>query len=117
MDHLEAMDDLKGYVGLNSYAQRDPVTMYRLEGADMFDRMIEEIREETVKQILTVIPHNKNTERTEVVKATGFGGSSGGSVRLPAVSKKKNISRNDPCPCGSGKKYKNCCWLKDQAKN
>ena len=117
MDHLEAMDDLKGYVGLNSYAQRDPVTVYRLESAEMFDRMIEDIREETVKQILTVRPQIQNTERVEVVKATGFGGSASAAPRQPAVSKKKNVSRNDPCPCGSGKKYKNCCWNKDQSNN
>ncbi len=112
MDHLEAMDDLKGYVGLNSYAQRDPVAIYRLEGADMFDQMIDDIKEDTVRQILGVIPRIQSTERVEVAKPTsaGFAGSgTAKAVRKPATSTK--VGRNDPCPCGSGKKYKKCCGL------
>jgi preprotein translocase subunit SecA len=109
MEHLENMDDLKEYVGLNSYAQRDPVAMYRLEGADMFDKMVDEIKEDTVREILTVVPRVQSTERVQVAKPTseGFGGGKPSIVRKPATSKK--VGRNDPCPCGSGKKYKKCC--------
>ena len=115
MEHLEAMDELKGYVGLNSYAQRDPVAIYRLEGADMFDAMSDEIRDDTVRQILSVVPRQQSTERVQVVKATGYGGDGTRPVRRPVVaSKAATTGRNDPCPCGSGKKYKACCWLKDQ---
>jgi preprotein translocase subunit SecA len=117
MEHLEAMDELKGYVGLNSYAQRDPVTVYRLEGADMFDRMIADIREDTVTQLLAGVPGVNSTKRERVVKATGFGGSASAAaaVKRPVVKKSTIVGRNEPCPCGSGKKYKNCCWAKDQA--
>ena len=109
MDHLENMDELKEYIGLNSYAQRDPVAMYRLEGADMFDQMVDDIKEDTVRQILTVIPKESATERVQVAKPTseGFGGGDKRVVRRPLTVKK--IGRNEPCPCGSGKKYKKCC--------
>ncbi len=108
MDHLEAMDELKEYVGLNSYAQRDPVAMYRIQGAEMFDQMVDDIKEDTVRQILSVIPRPQATERVQVAKPTseGFAGDKS-IVRKPAVSKK--VGRNEPCPCGSGKKYKKCC--------
>ena len=109
MDHLEAMDALKEYIGLNSYAQRDPVAMYRLEGADMFDQMVDDIKEDTVRQILSVAPRIQNTERVEVAKPTSEGFLDGKTrvSNKPASSKK--VGRNDPCPCGSGKKYKKCC--------
>ena len=109
MDHLEAMDDLKESVGLNSYAQRDPVAMFRLQGADMFDQMVDDIKEDTVRQILAVQPRPQATERVQVAKPTseGFGGGPG-VVRKPIVKAVK-VGRNDPCPCGSGKKYKKCC--------
>ncbi len=115
MNHLEAMDELKGYVGLNSYAQRDPVAIYRLESADMFDRMSSEIREDTVRQILSVVPKRQATERVQVAKETGTGASGPKPQRRPIVNKTRTIGRNEYCPCGSGKKYKNCCWAKDQA--
>ena len=110
MDHLEDMDELKEYIGLNSYAQRDPVAMYRIEGADMFDQMVDDIKEDTVRQIFSVAPKIGVTERVQVAKPTSEGFASDKSVvRKPAVSKK--VGRNDPCPCGSGKKYKKCCGL------
>ena len=114
MDHLEAMDELKEYVGLNSYAQRDPVAIYRIQGADMFDQMVDDIKEDTVRQVLSVVPRPQATERVQVAKPTseGFGGENK-SVRKPAVSNK--VGRNDPCPCGSGKKYKKCCGLNETA--
>ncbi len=108
MEHLENIDELKEYVGLNSYAQRDPVAQYRIEAADMFDEMIESIKEKTARAILTVVPKNRPTERVQVIKPTSVsGGSPVASVRRPATVKK--VGRNDPCPCGSGKKYKKCC--------
>ena len=89
MDHLEAMDDLKEYIGLNSYAQRDPVAMYRLEGADLFDQMVDDIKEDTVRQILTVVPKAASTERVVVAKPTSEGFSGPRKiVRKPAVSQK-----------------------------
>ncbi len=108
MDHLEAMDDLKEYVGLNSYAQRDPVAIYRLEGADLFDRMILEIREDTVKDILNHTPVIRITKRAQVAKPVTAGLEGGEPVQKKPVTSKK-VGRNDPSPCGSGKKYKKCC--------
>ena len=116
MEHLEAMDELKGYVGLNSYAQRDPVAIYRLESADMFDKMSEEIRDDTVLQILAVVPRRQSTERVQVARATSYGSTDGSKpAKRPTVNRTASVGRNDPCPCGSGKKYKACCWGKDQA--
>ena len=115
MDHLEAMDTLKEYIGLNSYAQRDPVAMYRIEGADMFDQMVDDIKEDTVRQILSVAPRIESTERVEVAKPTSEGFLDGRArvSNKPASSKK--VGRNDPCPCGSGKKYKKCCGQNENA--
>ena len=118
MDHLEAMDEIKEYVGLNSYAQRDPVAMYRLESSNLFDEMIGEIKEDTVKDVLSHVPVVKITKRAQVAKPTtaGFeGGAAPASERKPATSKK--VGRNDPCPCGSGKKYKKCCGQNDSSAN
>ena len=114
MDHLEAMDTLKEYIGLNSYAQRDPVAMYRIQGADLFDQMVDDIKEDTVRQILSVYPRPQATERVQVAKPTseGFGGGTA-IVRKPVTVKK--VGRNDPCPCGSGKKYKKCCGQNEVA--
>ena len=116
MDHLDNMDELKEYIGLNSYAQRDPVAMYRIEGADIFDQMIEDIREDTVRQVLSVVPRVQSTERVQVAKPTSAGFADGSSVaRKPATSTK--VGRNDPCPCGSGKKYKKCCGMNQPESN
>ena len=108
MDHLENMDELKEYVGLNSYAQRDPVAIYKIEGADMFDQMVDDIKEDTVRQILSIMPRRDVTQRVQVAKPTSEGYGDGKQIaRKPVTSQK--IGRNDPCPCGSGKKYKKCC--------
>ena len=110
MEHLEAMDDLKEYVGLNSYAQRDPVAIYRLESADMFDEMIEDIKDCTVRKVLSVVPRLSSTERTQVIKVARNGGTNIAPTQKPSpVKAAKKVGRNDPCPCGSGKKYKKCC--------
>jgi len=115
MDHLEAMDDIKEYVGLNSYAQRDPVAMYRLESSNLFDEMITEIKEDTVKDILAHVPVIRITKRAQVAKpiTAGFEGGAPAAEKRPATSKK--VGRNDPCPCGSGKKYKKCCGANEAA--
>ena len=115
MDHLEDMDELKEYIGLNSYAQRDPVAMYRIQGSEMFEQMVDDIKEDTVRQILSVQPRAQATERVQVAKPTseGFGGDKP-IVRRPVV-KAVRVGRNDPCPCGSGKKYKKCCGLNETA--
>ncbi len=123
MDHIEAMDDLKGSINLQAYAQRDPVVEYRMQGADMFDAMVNEIRERTVRMILSVYPREQATMRVEVAKATGAGfeGESKNirsknatqkpiaPPRREPIVKNNKVGRNDPCPCGSGKKYKKCC--------
>ena len=108
MEHLEAMDDLKEYVGLNSYAQRDPVAMYRLESADMFDDMTEDIKDCTVKKVLSVVPRLSSTERKQTIQISRNSGIAPTQKASPVRAQKK-VGRNDPCPCGSGKKYKKCC--------
>ena len=121
MEHIDAMDNLEHEIGLQAYAQRDPVNEYRIVGAEMFDSMVSEIRDGTVRMILSVMPRTQSAERVSVAKETGegFSGSNGRRiVKRPAapqkpkgvtISGKQKIGRNDPCPCGSGKKYKNCC--------
>jgi len=113
MDQLDAMDDLKGSIGLHAYAQRDPLSMYRIQGADMFDDMIATIRNETVRGVLSVRPREEvKREAAAKVTGEGFVGSGGDSSlkKKPVVKKAaEKIGRNDPCPCGSGKKYKKCC--------
>ena len=105
MDHIDAMSDLKQGIGLRGYAQHDPVVEYRIEGFDMFDQMIEAIREDTVKMLMVVrVKAAPQREQVAVpVEASGDGSVSA------TVTKKKKVGRNDPCPCGSGKKYKHCC--------
>ena len=113
MEHLEAIEDLKDYVGLNSYAQRDPVAVYRIEAADMFDAMSRDIRENTVRKVLSAFPNvKKPLKREEVAKETGTGNIP--AAKKPVVKKIKLPGRNDPCHCGSGKKYKLCCEQKDK---
>ena len=116
MDHIDAMDDLKDSIGLQAYAQRDPVTEYRIVGADMFDEMVASIREDTVRTILSVFPRpEREIKRTEVAKPLieGFAGGKPGDgkkkVGNTVVRKEAKVGRNDPCPCGSGLKYKKCC--------
>ena len=114
MDHLESMDSLMEYIGLQAYAQRNPISEYRLRGADLFDEMITAIRDDTARMILSIVPRPKaELKRVEVAKpvSEGFAGGAKGekAVRKPIVNKEAKVGRNDPCPCGSGKKYKKCC--------
>ena len=117
MDHLDSMEELKGSIGLHAYAQRDPVAMYRLQGADMFDEMIVDIRESTVRMILSVMPKPKEEIKRVQVANPLIEGFAGGKapVRKAPVKKTEKVGRNDPCPCGSGKKYKKCCGLNENA--
>ena len=113
MDHLEAMDSLMETIGLQAYAQRNPISEYRLVGADMFDEMVLEIRNDTVRMLLSVMPRPQvELKRVEVAKPVSEGFAGGGDKTLakkPVVNKTEKVGRNDPCPCGSGKKYKKCC--------
>ena len=107
------MDDLKNSIRLQSYAQRDPVNEYRLQGADMFDAMIADIRERTTRMILSVTIQTPDVKRVQLAKPLneGFEGANGEKIRKVTVVKREaqTVGRNDPCPCGSGKKYKKCC--------
>ena len=108
MDHIDAMDQLRQEIAVRSYGQEDPVRAYGNEGFDMFAAMNEAIREDTVRLIYHVVPAS-SLERTQVAKPTReISGDSGEEENKPFVRKGKKIGRNDPCPCGSGKKYKNC---------
>ena len=108
MDHIDSMEQLRQGINLRAYAQRDPVIEYQFEAMDMFDEMIAAIKEETVKLLFHVVPQTK-IERTQVAKpmAENLGGD--GTVQKKPLVKAEKMGRNDPCPCGSGKKYKQCC--------
>ena len=112
MDHIDSMEQLRQGINLRAYAQRDPVVEYKFEAMDMFDEMIASIKEETVKMLFHVVPQTK-IERTQVAKpmAENLGGD--GTIQKKPVVKAEKIGRNDPCPCGSGKKYKHCCLGKE----
>ena len=110
MDHIDAMEQLQDGIRLRAYGQRDPVVAYRSEGSDMFDSMIETIRENTAKMILTVRLRTKEPpKREKVAKETGASTGGDETVKKQPVHKQKKPGRNDPCPCGSGLKYKKCC--------
>ena len=110
MDHIDAMDELKRGISLQAYAQRDPVVEYRMVGSDMFDEMVQSIKEDTVKMMLTVRVSREAPRREQVAQPmTASGGSSDGTLKKEPVKVGKKVGRNDPCPCGSGKKYKHCC--------
>jgi len=106
MDHIDAMDQLKQGIGLRAYRQTDPVQEYQIEGMRMFDGMIYSIKEETI-QFLYRLKAEKKVERERVAEPTSTNYDD--SVKREPVRRDKKVGRNDPCPCGSGKKYKNCC--------
>ncbi len=113
INHLDAMDDLRDGVGLNAYAQRNPLTEYRIQAGNMFDDMIEKIRLDTVRMTLFAKPMTE-IRRAEVIakqrtaELAGVGGEK--ETKRPVVRRaSERVGRNDPCPCGSGKKYKQCC--------
>ena len=107
MSHIDAMDELRKMIHMRSYAQKDPVVEYRIEGYAMFDEMIASIREDPAKAILTteIVRAGEEVKKSAEGAATNL--ADGSEQKRP--EKKKKIGRNDPCPCGSGKKYKNCC--------
>jgi len=110
MEHIDAMDELREGIHLRSYGQHDPVVEYRNEGYDMFNAMTEGIKEDVAKRILNVrVRKNVTLEREKVAKETGASGADDGSLKKEPIKKGNKIGRNDPCPCGSGKKYKKCC--------
>ncbi len=110
MDHIDDMEQLRQGVGLQAYGQRDPLVEYKLSGYEMFDEMTQNIREETVRLLFHVRVEQK-VEREQVAKVTGTN-KDDSAVKAPVRREKAKIYPNDPCPCGSGKKYKQCCGRK-----
>ena len=120
MDHIDAMDELRNGIGLQGYGRKDPVVQYRMIGSEMFDQMIESIKVDVVKLLMNM-RKQKDLRRAETAKITNAalqainsvdGGQStleNHEVNRTVVREEPKIGRNDPCPCGSGKKYKNCC--------
>ena len=127
MDHIDNMDELKNGIGLRAYGQKDPVVQYRFEGGEMFDEMIAQIKLEVAKIMLHVVKTSTPIKRTSTANITNAGLDSSAISEMniegennvpktnktekpqPIVNSGPKIGRNDPCPCGSGKKYKNCC--------
>ena len=116
MDHIDAMDDLKQGIGLRAYGQHDPVIAYKEEGFEMFQGMVQAIRDETIRRMFLVrLAPKQEVKREKVAKETGTTAASATPVKKTPVRKDKKVGPNDPCPCGSGKKYKKCCMQKDKA--
>ena len=111
IEHIDAMDDLKESVGLNAYAQRDPVVEYRIQGMNMFEEMSSVIRANTVRMLLTVRPREDSTQRKQILNGTVASDSK--AVKPTPAKKAEKVGPNDPCPCGSGLKYKKCCAGKE----
>lgn len=122
MDHIDDMDELKNGIGLRAYGQKDPVVQYRVEGSEMFEAMIYGIKTDVIKFLMNARKREGTIQREETVKITGAGledtainlvdGSykpSEGGLNKTIINEGPKVGRNDPCPCGSGKKYKNCC--------
>ena len=108
MQHIDDMDELKKGIGLRSYGSHDPVVAYRMEGFDMFDTMVASICEDTVRMLYNLhLRKEAPVQRKQVLKADNTG--SDGTVSATRTVSKKKPGRNDPCPCGSGLKYKKCC--------
>ncbi|MBQ7960364.1 MAG: preprotein translocase subunit SecA [Clostridia bacterium] len=113
MDHIDSMEQLRQGIGLRAFAQKDPVIEYKFEAMNMFEEMTDLIKEETVKQLFHVVIESK-IERKEVAKPIAANHGGDGTVEKKPLVKGAKIGRNDPCPCGSGKKYKQCCLGKDE---
>ena len=125
MDHIDAMDSLKNGIGLRAYGQKDPVVQYRIEGGNMFEEMVAGVKIEVTKLLLHVVKREGPLKRESNVKVTGEGFGENAAIDVgesapqtnsasdtkpkPIVNNGPKVGRNDPCPCGSGKKYKNCC--------
>ncbi len=114
MDNIDAMDDLKQGIGLRAYGQHDPVIAYKEEGYEMFQAMVNAIREETIRRLFLVqVRPRQEVKRQKVAKETFAVGTADTQVKKQPVRVKDKVGPNDPCPCGSGKKYKKCCMHKD----
>ena len=123
MEHIDNMDELKNGIGLRAYGQKDPVVVYRMEGFDMFDEMVQDIKFDVVKLLMHATKRDEGVSRKETAKITdvslqdktaielvdGKLSPKEGGINKTIVNDTPKIGRNDPCPCGSGKKYKNCC--------
>ncbi len=111
MEHIDAMDDLRGSIGLQAYGQRDPVAQYKIVGGEMFEEMNLAIRNQTVRGILTVARAPVEERKSVKITSESHGSAADGSAKKVPVRKtaSEKVGRNDPCPCGSGKKYKKCC--------
>ena len=115
MDNIDAMDDLKQGIGLRAYGQHDPVVAYKEEGYQMFEAMITAIKEETIRRMFLVqLRPAQEVKREKVAKETGTSAPDKSQVKRAPVRKEHKVGPNDPCPCGSGKKYKKCCMQKDK---
>ena len=119
MDNIDAMDDLKQGIGLRAYAQHDPVVEFKNEGYAMFEAMVQAIREETVRRLFAVrLKPTQEVKRERVARETGTGAAVNAEIKKQPVRKAANkVGPNDPCPCGSGLKYKKCCMQKDKTSN
>ena len=117
MDNIDAMDDLKQGIGLRAYGQHDPVIAYKEEGYQMFEAMIQAIKDETIRRMFLVrLQPRQEVKRERVAKETGTGAANNAVVKKQPVRKAASkVGPNDQCPCGSGKKYKKCCMQKDKA--
>jgi preprotein translocase subunit SecA len=123
MDHIDAMDNLKNGIGLRAYGQKDPVVQYRIEGGNMFEEMVNSIKIDVTKLLLHLVKREGPLTRENNVRITNEGfdskameagaaapnNSASDTKPQPIVNQGPKVGRNDPCPCGSGKKYKNCC--------
>ena len=109
MDHIDAMDQLKYGIGLRAYGQKDPVVEYKREGFDMFEEMIRSIQRDTVKMLFHIKKENIVIQRQQVARETSATHGESQASRQPKKRETAKVGRNDPCPCGSGKKYKKCC--------
>ena len=111
MDHIDAMDQLRQGIGLRAYGQHDPIVEYKVEGYNMFEEMVQGIHEDTLRGLFHVKLRQSAPQRVQVARETkAQAPSDSGEQKRPArKTANEKIGRNDPCPCGSGKKYKNCC--------
>ena len=115
MDNIDAMDDLKQGIGLRAYGQHDPVVAFKAEGFEMFENMVAAIRDETIRRIFLVqLRPQQEVKRQKVAQEVSTSGEAT-LKKQPVRTKEKKVGPNDPCPCGSGKKYKKCCMQKDKA--
>ena len=115
IEHIDAMSDLTTSIGLRAYAQRDPIIDYRMEGADMFEAVIQNIKETTVRRIMNVVPKVDAIKRRQIAMGdiASHGGDSATKKKPVVKTKGEKVGRNESCPCGSGKKYKKCCGLNE----